>query len=274
MKNLKVGQKLALIGLIFLVPLIAALLLLVVKYRSSQIEFTKSQLTGLAAIDPLLQLTHKLQEYRALAHAVARGAPLETQLREKRKEILDPLLGQIAGAATGTDRETREILNPPLETAAHPAGAALRWAEVEQRCRVLLERPLSGTPLEQTAAVTALIEEMVALLQDVADRSKLTLDSEIPTFYLQSVLTLEGPDAIEKLSRARALSAGLCWPGADADEIRATMMTLLHRSLGPQERTALAMKKVSRHVDPSRRDAIEKLREGVERARQTAQGDL
>src|SRR6185503_10352181 len=98
MKNLKVGQKLALIGLIFLVPLIAALLLLVVKYRSSQIEFTKSQLTGLAIIDPLLQLTHKLQEYRALAHAVARGAPLETQLKEKGREILSPLLDDLSKA--------------------------------------------------------------------------------------------------------------------------------------------------------------------------------
>src|SRR4030095_11371041 len=71
-----------------------------------------------------------------------------------------------------------------------------------------------------------------------------------------------------------ALSAGLCWPGTDADKIRAKMLMLVHRSMGAQERSALAMKKVSRHVDPARRDALEKLRLDVAEARRKAESDL
>lgn len=274
MKNLKVGQKLALISLIFLVPLIAALLLLVVKFRSSQIEFAKSELTGLTVIDPLLQLAHKLQEYRALAHAVARGALLQAELSEKGARILSWELRAVSELAAETNPQTSKILNPPFPAQAHPAGAPTGWSDVEAACRKFLEQPPSGTPIAQTAAATEVIGQVLALLHDVADRSKLTLDSEIPTFYLQSVLTLEGPDAIEKLAHARALSAGLSWPGADAEQVRATMRTLLILSESPEERTALAMKKISRHVEEPRRSNLESLRGKVEQARATAKGDL
>lgn len=235
MKNLKVWQKLALIGLVFLIPLLAVAWLLALKLNQG-IDFRRRELSGLKVASPLLDLVRDLQAYRAARHAALRTPGLEAEVDHRTAELKTRLATLSVETPDSFSKDEWRLLEAEADGAAVADLPERSWREVREHCVRLLQRPLAGPPLQDFDACSEVIDEIIALVGDVGDRSGLTLDPDLDCFYLQSVLLVEGPIAIEQLSRARALSIGLIWPGEDRDEVRALLQALLLLSTPDSER--------------------------------------
>jgi signal transduction histidine kinase/CheY-like chemotaxis protein len=223
MKNLKVWQKLALIGLIFILPMLA-LVGLLARHLGHEIEFSRSELSGVAVADPLLDLVSDFQHLRALRHVAARGGDARAAIEAARTQALVRLDGLRAGGPLGAER----------------------WIPIERECRQMLAGdPPAGAPLAENARWTAAIESLLECIVDVADRSKLTLDDELATYYLKEILISEGPQSIEWLARARALSPAIVFPNAEPgrEHVPAEIARLLLLSEAQQRRTEAAIDK-------------------------------
>ena len=113
MKNLKVWKKLALIGLVFLIPLVAMAGFLVWQIKTLSVDITREELAGIEVADGLLDLVRDLQLYRAwTAGGPAFAVDRETVKRRALNEIL-PGISEHAAVAG----KTTALLNAPPASA-------------------------------------------------------------------------------------------------------------------------------------------------------------
>jgi|GEM_PF-2704453 len=233
MKNLKVWQKLALIGLVFLAPLVPAVWILVRQARL-EISFLRSEVAGVEVADPVLDLIHDLQHLRALKHALARGAEVQAAATEAQQKVQRGFaaLPEIAAKAHSS------ALIVPRENAV-PELKAWAWDDLRAKADGLVLAPPGPDPLADTEALSGLIDNLLVFLRDIGDRSKLTLDAFPDSYYLQNILIFEGPQSIETLARARALSPAVLWPAPAEQRVAALreIETLMARSQRQQVRT-------------------------------------
>src|SRR6187549_2512228 len=73
MRNLKVWQKLALMGVIFLIPFAVVTMKMVSAVDTLGVEFAAQQLRGLDYTEPALTLVKDLQQHRDVASIVLNG---------------------------------------------------------------------------------------------------------------------------------------------------------------------------------------------------------
>ena len=142
MKNLKVWKKLALIGLVFLIPLVATVCFFVWQIKTLSVDITRDELAGLAVADPLLDLTRDLQLYRAWA---AGGPAFAKERDDARQRILDKTL-PILDTQAAVGGRTSAFLDAPAGTAPSSDNAVLQptWKDVSAACRTLLDQPIES----------------------------------------------------------------------------------------------------------------------------------
>jgi methyl-accepting chemotaxis protein WspA len=198
MQKLKVWQKLALMGAVFLLPFT------VVAYKtasatSALAEFARQELRGLEYHRPALQLLRHVQQHGDMAAALLNGASsFTTPLAGKRAEI-------------ESDIKAMDEVDERLGVALGTTGA---WTAWRSACRELLDKSLGLSAGESFERHTRLIGDLVALLTAVGDRSNLTLDPDPARRHLVDVLTVSGPELGQTLARARGLGSGLTAAGA------------------------------------------------------------
>jgi signal transduction histidine kinase/DNA-binding response OmpR family regulator len=269
MKNLKVWKKLALIGLVFLVPSILAMVILV-RQLNRDIRFLESEPSGVVVTDHLLEIVHRLQLLRALKHLAMRG-----QIQEERLKPAQNLLREKLARMNELSREAQfaNHFAPSQPAFAVSTLANWSWPQIEAECRRLLDSgeksDVSG--IATVDELTRVIEMLLAFISDVGDRSNLTLDSEPATYYLQNILLVEGPLSIELLTQARALTPALLWPATEEERTNAAQRvgTLLQGGAMQEKRTAVAIEKARR--DPLTASArLDELRASLTEASERA----
>jgi hypothetical protein len=81
-RNLKIGRKLVLLGIVFSVP-VAVLLFLLVKEQNIAIDFGQQGRNGVEYIKPVRQLLHDMQKHQvAFLNGAAEVSALEKQIEE------------------------------------------------------------------------------------------------------------------------------------------------------------------------------------------------
>ena len=81
-RNLNIGRKLVLLGIVFSVP-VAVLLFLLVKEQNIAIDFGQQERKGVEYIKPVRQLLHDMQKHHvAFLNGAAEGSALEKQIEE------------------------------------------------------------------------------------------------------------------------------------------------------------------------------------------------
>src|SRR5882724_2594757 len=86
-KNLKVGQKLALMGVVFMIPFAVVTFKLITSVDTLGVEFASKESYGLEYCDPLVKLLQDLQQRRELDCLAAAEHPLTDELAANAMEI-------------------------------------------------------------------------------------------------------------------------------------------------------------------------------------------
>ena len=187
----KIGiqQSFALVGVLFVLP-ISLLLYYFVTELSSSVQFSAKERLGVVYLDPALNLIRNLPEHQRYALAVLGG-------QETLRGELDALGVQIDKSMTAID------------AASAKQGDALalstQWKSIRSQWQNLRAALPSMSADQSAAAHGSLIAAITAYVLDVADKSNLTLDPDVDTYYLMTSATVLLPNLIDQLARVRAL---------------------------------------------------------------------
>jgi methyl-accepting chemotaxis protein len=205
MKHLKVWQKLALMGAVFVLPFAVVTYALVTSVNSLGVNFSRQELRGLEYYTPALALARGLQLHRGLVSAAARGdTALGAGLASARADVengisaLDEVNRRLAGAI-----QTNE-----------------RWVTWRDATRALLGQSATLSADESFARHSRLIGDLVSMIAEVGHSSNLTLDPDIGRKHLVDALLLHGPALTEAIARARDFGAGVAGRARTPDQIQ------------------------------------------------------
>lgn len=191
-----VQQSFSVVGGLFLLP-IALLLYYFVSELNNSINFSAKETLGVAYTEPLLTLGRDIRLHGRLAAAVAEG-------RRELSTNLDAVGNQIDGSMTRIDQITSKQ-NDSL-------GLGTQWKSIRSQWQNLRAGVPSMTPEQSLPAHTTLGVATNTYLLDVADKSNLTLDPDVDSYYLMTASTVLLPSLIEELAHVRgtgiALDAG------------------------------------------------------------------
>nr|WP_281172789.1 methyl-accepting chemotaxis protein [Nevskia soli] len=190
MKNLKVWQKLVLMGAVFMVPFAVVTYKMVASINTLGVEFARQELRGLEYYRPLLVLLRDLQQHRAMA--AAGGDPaVQAALPVK-------------GADIENDLKTLEGIDQRLDGFLHTGK---KLAALSIACREMLAKSAGQSSADSFAAHSKVIDSAIALVGDVSDASNLTLDPDVDSYYLMDVVMFQAPELSEHVGQAGAPSA-------------------------------------------------------------------
>ncbi len=185
-KNLRVGQKLALMGFVFMIPFAAVCYKLIASVDRLGIQFAGQESRGLEYCAPMLKLLPALQQRRELNSLATPDHPLTRELAANAAEIQSQI--------QAVDEVNRR-LNSLLKTTP-------KWEVLKSEC---LEWIKPGQPEVQAAAFnhdTEIISHALAFLTYIGDASNLTLDPDLDTYYLMDVLVFKAPKLTELLAQS------------------------------------------------------------------------
>src|SRR5258705_677358 len=205
MKNLKVWQKLLVVGVILMLPFGAVTWRMVSSINALGTEFARQESRGLEYYAPLLGLLNDLQEQRGLSSIWLSGdASFKSRVDAKREDV---------------EKDVRSVdeVDQRLDGALHTRA---RWTELSDDIRNLASRSSNATPSESFERKSKTVEKTIALLTRVGDVSNLTLDPDLDSYYVMNILIFQGPELSEVVAQARGLGSRIAAnKGSDPDEL-------------------------------------------------------
>ena len=194
MKNLKVWQKLALMGAVFMVPFAVVTYKMTSSVNALGTEFGRQEIRGLEYYTPLLALLKDLQLHRGMANAWLNG---DASFKDR-----------LAGKTADVENDIKKVdeANQRLDSALHTSK---KWTALSAAYRDILSKTPSLSADESFQQHTKVIEDAIALITDVGDASHLTLDPDIDSYYLMKVVIFQGPELSELLAQAHGLGSGM-----------------------------------------------------------------
>ncbi|WP_420474126.1 methyl-accepting chemotaxis protein [Noviherbaspirillum sp. ST9] len=203
MQKMRLLPKFALITLVFMTPLLLALVLLYAELHKA-VSAAERERTGVAYASALQDLTYLVQKHRALRHMQLSGiAGVQDQAEQTRKEIASSV-----ARLDAAHRSSEALgLGPVWPAILHA------WMEIERKMP-------SAKAKDSYADHSAVIEQLARLLDLVADRSGLTLDPELDSNRLSALLVNGFPPVVDMLSTiagrgAAYIDTGLLDAGED-----------------------------------------------------------
>ena len=250
LKNLKVWQKLALLGVVLMVPFAVVTYELVASVNKLGIEFARKELRGTEYFHPLLNLLKLCQQHRDLAGGFLSG---DTSLKD-RLAAAETEIDKAIEAVDATDQR----LNAVLDTTK-------KWSPLKAACRQVVDKTRKLSVAESFEHHNKFIAELIGLIAQVGDASNLTLDPDMDSYYLMDVLIFKGPELSELLGQARALGTGAAAAGTLTPEQLDRLSNLIPLIEYVMQGTDGSMEKACQN-NPALKPALQAL----QRARQAA----
>jgi len=207
--TMKMPQKMLLIAVVFLIP-VAYLLVAYERNLSAQIEFSQLELEGVRQITPLRAMIQTMQLHRGVSQlALAGNAQAKAKLGGFRDKINTAIVEQDkVDAALGGKLGTSDA-----------------WRKLKTAWQALAASADSLSPPESFRAHTEVIVAAQDFIILTADRSNMTLDPDIDTYYLIDAFATKIVRATESAGQMRA----------------ASVLALQSRSISPERRSDLAV---------------------------------
>lgn len=213
MKNLRVWQKLGVLGVLFLVPFLLVTWKLISNVNELGIDFARLEIRGVQHINPLLTLLRQFQEERGIAHlALTKGGAHKEELQRK--------ISDVEAAIKGVDDADQQH-GPTLKTTD-------AWRTLKGELQTFLSKVASSSASDSYLNHSVLITKLIQFITLVGDNSKLTLDPDLDSYYLMSILQFEAPKLAERLAEARG-TGGLML--AEQKQDRSRLLPELHRNV-------------------------------------------
>ena len=192
MRRLSFSGKFALVAVVFVTPLLVTSALLLGKLRGELLFIHKEQ-RGAGYAAALSDALSALQRHRALQSALLNGDASARPAADAARAEIDRFLG----AVDELDRGNADF------------GASKDWQEIRERWEDLKKDLPDDSERASISAHTALAAKIGALMSTVGDKSNLTLDPTIDSFYLQDTLLQRLPAFSEALGEAAAVAQGV-----------------------------------------------------------------
>jgi methyl-accepting chemotaxis protein len=174
----------------------------------------KSAWVSLAFLVPILLLAVSLWISASQAIAFSAKERLGVQYARALMPLLDSAQNRrraaTANSADLADAQQRVAKTmASVEAAQVELGETLRtsaeWERLRKAQADLAAQPLRGDPAATFAAHTAFVDAVLALLNQVADGSNLTLDPEVNTYYIMEAAVFKKPLLIEQMGKLRGM---------------------------------------------------------------------
>lgn len=193
MNRLSYPFKMGLLSSIFAVPLLVFVLLLV-REINADIEVTNGERAGIAYNRQVVDFSRDILQYRGLFYARLKG---ETGFADELERIRNHILVH------------QETLDALADTQGTRLGVAEQWLVLRNAESELREGSRTATPEEIFIAFSDWISQIHRFIRLVSDRSALTLDPQMESYYLADILFSSLPAQENTLGQIRGLGTGL-----------------------------------------------------------------
>lgn len=213
MRHLQIWQKLALLGVVFLMPFAIVTYEFINRVNTSGVDFARQELVGLEYLGPLRHFLHDAQRHRVLSQLILQGeSSLIPRLQENEKALRSSIAKLDAvDKQLGASLNTAEIRLQPGQN----QNSTTSWAIIRDDALRLLDQsnnlssrqPGGASAAQNLDAHNRLITSALALVRHAGDQSKLSLDPDLDSYYLMTIEVFQGPEAKEAMSQARITGA-------------------------------------------------------------------
>jgi len=180
MNRVRYPVKFSIIFIIVMIPLLV-LSLNLINSISNEVTFLENERIGLAYIKTVRQPIEHIQQHRGMTAAYLNGA---TEFKDRilqKRSVVDTKLAELKqiDAQLGTQLGTGKANTLSMST-----GEAIK-------------------------AHSAMIAEMLTLMNQVADASEITLDPKLDSYYIGAALVSSLPNMLENMGQARAIGSSV-----------------------------------------------------------------
>ena len=211
LSGMKMPQKMLLIAVIFLVPIVY-LLVVYERNLNSQIEFTQLEIDGVRQIEPARKIIQSMQLHRGVSQLALAG-------NEGARAKLVDIKAQIA-AAIEEQNKVDEVLGSVFNTREEWKKLRSEWQALAAKAETLA----APESFKSHTAVIGLVQDFIIL---TADRSNMTLDPDLETFYLIDAFATKVIRATEFAGQMRAMSVRSMQSAAISPEDRMELAVLV-----------------------------------------------
>ena len=200
LKNLKIQAKLLLIPAVMAIPI----LYIFSQYwteKTSDIGFTAKEQLGAEYLAPLRSAHFSMVRFRALNHAMLRGA---STAQGPRAEVMSAVDKELAAAETLDGRAAAgygQNYGVALEATSSLKAIQQKWSQLKSRS--------TGNPADLFNESSQLIQATDEFIGRVTDKSNLTLDPDADTYYLMDISSFQMPQIFENVGQIGGLSGGI-----------------------------------------------------------------
>lgn len=217
-RNLKIGRKLILLGIVFSVP-VAVLLFLLIKEQNIAIDFGENERRGVEYIKPVRHLLHDIQKHQvAFLNGAAEASALEKQIED------DLRSAQEVDGRYGKDLKTTHGL----------AGLAEKWSTTKS---LILRSSSNAKPENINSAYDDIVgKSILPLIIQAGDTSQLILDPDLDSYYAMDNVVLNLPALGQLIAQTNAHVADLILTRENMESKKQLISFLLARIEPTMER--------------------------------------
>lgn len=237
-RNLNIGSKLVLLGLVFSLP-IAALLFLLVKEQNIAIDFGQNERRGVEYINPIRHLLHDIQKHQVafLNGGVAEASALAKQIDE------DIRSAQEVDGRYGKELKTNHGL----------AGLVEKWSTTKS---LILRSSSNAKPENINSAYDDIVgKSILPLIIQAGDTSQLILDPDLDSYYAMDNVVLNLPTLAQLIAQTNAHVADLILTRENMESKKQLISFLLARIEPTVERLNTGLQ-TSINTNPSLRGKL------------------
>jgi HAMP domain-containing protein len=236
-RNLKIGRKLILLGMVFSVP-VAVLLFLLIKEQNIAIDFGENERRGVEYINPVRHLLHNIQKHQvAFLNGAIEVSALEKQIEE------DIRSAQEVDGRYGKDLKTTHGL----------AGLTEKWSTTKS---LILRSSSNAKPESINLAYDDIVgKSILPLIIQAGDTSQLILDPDLDSYYAMDNVVLNLPALGQLIAQTNAHVADLILTRENMESKKQLIGFLLARIEPTVERLSTGLQ-TSINTNPSLRGKL------------------
>lgn len=236
-RNLKIGRKLILLGIVFSVP-VAVLLFLLIKEQNIAIDFGENERRGVEYINPVRHLLHDIQKHQiAFLNGAIEVSALEKQIEE------DIRSAQEVDGRYGKDLKTTHGLS----------GLTEKWSTTKS---LILRSSSNAKPETINSAYDDIVgKSILPLIIQAGDTSQLILDPDLDSYYAMDNTVLNLPALGQLIAQTNAHVADLILTRENMESKKQLISFLLARIEPTVERLSTGLQ-TSINTNPALRSKL------------------
>ena len=215
-KNLKVGVKLGMTAAVVF-GLIIFLFTKLFQFGLEDVDFARQEIRGTDYMHPLYSLIQYAQVHRGAGVRVAGGEISARAAMQSARDRVNTAMAELI--------EIDELHGAALDTGSEVADLKQQWSSVVQS----ISRDNADQLYEHHSEFIDHLHDFTRL---IADKSKLTLDPELDTFYLMDTVAFRAHETGEYLARLRGKGSALILAGEELSISEVVELSLLFNKAG------------------------------------------